>query len=218
MDKKSLKIEKVIELLSTLYSSWEGTIYEDCHTPFEFLVATILSQRTKDLVTIESIRNLFARYRTPQELNNAKLGEIEKCIKKVGFFRKKARVVKAIAKILSKNYQSYVLEDRDFLLSLPGVGPKTANCVLVYAFAKPAIPVDTHVNRIVHRLKWVKTKHPKKTERELQKIIPQKHWSKINPLLVRFGQEICRPTKPRCEECGLGNQKLCPFKPHSEAR
>jgi len=113
-----------------------------------------------------------------------------------------------VSQIIHNEYQGNVPEDKENLISLPGVGGKTANCVLVYAFKKPAIPVDTHVHRISNRLGWVSTKTPEKTEKRLQDILPKNQWIRINRLFVRFGQEICIPTNPKCDICPL--KEICP--------
>ena len=113
-----------------------------------------------------------------------------------------------MSQIIHDEYQAKVPDNRDDLLSLPGVGNKTANCVLVYAFKKPAIPVDTHVHRISNRLGWVSTKTPEKTEKKLLEILPRDQWIRINRLFVRFGQEMCIPTNPKCKICPLDD--ICP--------
>lgn len=175
--------------------------------PFRVLITTILSQRTRDENTDEAAATLFAVYKTPVEIANAPTEEIEKLIKKAGFFRVKAKRVKEVSRIIHEDYNDIVPEDINELLALPGVGRKTANCVLVYGFRKNAIPVDVHVHRISNRLGLVKTKFPEETELELMKIVPEGHWLDLNETFVRFGQDICRPIGPKHEECPIND--LC---------
>jgi endonuclease-3 len=138
----------------------------------------------------------------------ADVGEIEALIRDVGFFRVKAGRIKDISRILLDKYDGKVPEDIESLLGLPGVGRKTANCVLAHAFLKDALAVDTHVHRISNRLGLVETKVPEETETELKKIFPKKYWKHINLLLVKLGQNICRPISPRCGACVLND--ICP--------
>jgi endonuclease-3 len=177
--------------------------------PFRVLITTILSQRTRDENTDEAAATLFAVYKTPEEIANAPRDEIEKLIKKAGFFRVKAQRVKETARIIHEDYNDVVPDNIKELLALPGVGRKTANCVLVYGFRQSAIPVDVHVHRISNRLRLVKTKSPEETELELMKIVPEGYWLDLNESFVRFGQDICRPIGPKHEECPIND--LCNF-------
>jgi endonuclease-3 len=176
--------------------------------PFRALRATVLSQRTRDEVTERASEKLFSKYGTASALAQADVKGIEALIREVGFYRIKAPRVKEIARIISNDFKGKVPDDMEVLLSLPGVGRKTANCVLVYGFGKDAIAVDTHVHRISNRLGLVSTKTPEETEIKLREVLPKKHWRYINELLVRFGQDICRPVAPRCGACAL--YELCP--------
>jgi endonuclease-3 len=176
--------------------------------PYHVLIRTILSQRSKDENTDKAAEQLFKIYDTPQALANGDIRRIETLIKPSGLYTAKAKNIRNVAKILIDDYDSQVPMDIDEMLKLPGVGRKTANCVLVYGFNEPAIPVDTHVHRISNRLGWVETKTPEQTEMELSKFLPKKYWIEINELLVRFGQEICRPIGPKCTSCPLND--LCP--------
>ncbi len=171
--------------------------------PFEVLISTVLSQRTRDESTERASEQLFAKYKTPKQLSQAPLKDIEKLIKPSGFYITKARRIKEISRILIQKYQGKIPEDFDKLIKLPGVGRKTANCVLVYAYRLPAIPVDTHVHRISNRIGFVKTKTPEQTESELVKIIPREYWVDFNELFVKFGQQICQPIKPLCWKCPI---------------
>ena len=177
--------------------------------PFRVLITTILSQRTRDENTDQAAAALFDVYKTPEEIANAPTEEVEKLIKKAGFYRVKAKRVKEVSKIIHEDYNDVVPDDIEELLGLPGVGRKTANCVIVYGFRKSAIPVDVHVHRISNRLGLVHTKNPDETEFELAKIVPQKYWLDLNEKFVRFGQDICRPIGPKHEECPISD--LCDF-------
>ncbi len=176
--------------------------------PFRQLIATVLSQRTRDEVTDRASGKLFSKYGTATALAGADVSDIEELIREVGFYRIKAPRVKEIARIISNDFKGKVPDDVDTLLSLPGVGRKTANCVLVYGFGKDAIAVDTHVHRISNRLGLVSTKTPEETELKLREVLPKRYWRYINELLVRFGQDICRPVGPKCGVCMIG--EMCP--------
>ncbi len=171
--------------------------------PFSILIGTILSARTKDENTAKVVKKLFSRYRTPKALANAKVRNVEKLIKSIGFYHVKAKRIIKVAQIINSQYRGKVPENFEKLIELPGVGRKTANCVLVYAFDTPAIPVDTHVHRISNRLGLVDTKMPEETEMELRKKIPKKYWLQINDTFVMYGQNICKPISPMCNICKI---------------
>lgn len=171
--------------------------------PFSILIGTILSARTKDEATTKAVKVLFARYKNPKELSRAKVKDVEKIIHSIGFFHVKAKRIIEVAKIIDKKYKGDVPDDLETLIQLPGVGRKTANCVLVYAFEKPAIPVDIHVHRISNRLGLVETKNPEDTESQLTKIVPKKYWIDINDTFVMYGQNICKPISPMCDVCQI---------------
>jgi len=166
---------------------------------FSILIGTILSARTKDETTAKAVKKLFSKYKTPKALANAKIKDIEKIIKSIGFYHVKSKRIIEVAKII----------DSQFKVKLPGVGRKTANCVLVYAFEKPAIPVDIHVHRISNRLGLVETKTPEETELALMKKIPKKYWIDINDTFVMYGQNICKPISPMCNVCKI--KKRCKY-------
>jgi len=171
--------------------------------PFSILIGTILSARTKDESTTKVVKKLFSKYRTPKSLAKAKTHDVEKLIKSIGFYHVKAKRIIEVARIIHSQYKGNVPENFEKLLELPGVGRKTANCVLVYAFDKPAIPVDTHVHRISNRLGLVDTKTPEETEFELIKKIPKKYWLQINETFVMYGQNVCKPISPLCNVCKI---------------
>lgn len=177
--------------------------------PFSILIGTILSARTKDEATTKAIKVLFARYKNPKELSRAKVKDVEKIIHSIGFFHVKARRIIEVANIIDKKYKGVVPDDLETLVQLPGVGRKTANCVLVYAFEQPAIPVDIHVHRISNRLGLVETKNPEETEAQLMKIVPKRYWIDINDTFVMYGQNICKPVSPMCEVCQI--KRDCKF-------
>ena len=172
-------------------------------SPLSILIGTILSARTRDENTSAVVKKLFSKYKTAHELGNAKISDVEKIIKSTGFYRVKARRIIEVASIIDSKYSGKVPQTIEELLELPGVGRKTANCVLVYAFDKPAIPVDTHVHRISNRLGLVQTKIPEETELELVKKIPKEHWIRINDIFVMYGQNICKPISPMCDVCQI---------------
>ncbi len=174
--------------------------------PFRILIGTILSQRTRDEKTAQATERLFARFKSPDELASASPAEVKELIRPVGFYNTKTKGIIAVSKKLVDEFGGEVPFKMDDLLSLPSVGRKTANCVLVYGFDRPAIPVDTHVHRISNRLGLVETKKPEETEAELVKTVPRRYWLDLNDLFVRFGQTVCKPIGPRCEECTLRAQ------------
>jgi len=177
--------------------------------PFSILIGTILSARTKDESTTKVAGKLFTRYKSVRALANAKIRDVEKIIKSIGFYHVKAKRIIEVASIIDTQFNGKVPDDLDTLITLPGVGRKTANCVLVYAFEKPAIPVDVHVHRISNRLGLVDTKTPEETESELMKKVPQRYWLEINDTFVMFGQNICKPITPMCNVCKI--KKICKY-------
>jgi endonuclease-3 len=177
--------------------------------PFEVLIFTVLSQRTRDGNSMRASKQLFSRFDTPRKLAGAGIREIEKLITPSGFYKVKARYIKSISQELIKRFGSKVPSNLDDLLSLPGVGRKTANCTLVYGFRIPAIPVDTHCHRIPNRLGLIKTKTPEQSEFALMKIVPRDSWIEFNDLVVRFGQTVCLPIKPKCNICKVS--KYCDY-------
>ena len=177
--------------------------------PFSILIGTILSARTKDETTTRIVKALFLKYKNPKQLAYAKIKDVEKIIKSIGFYHVKSKRVIDVAKIINTKYKGIVPDDLDTLVQLPGVGRKTANCVLVYAYDKPAIPVDIHVHRISNRLGLVDTKNPEETEQELIKKIQKKYWLNINDTFVMYGQNICKPISPMCNVCKI--KKSCKY-------
>jgi len=177
-------------------------------TPFEILVSTVLSLRTKDEVTAEAAHRLFQVAKTPEDLVNLDEAILKKLIYPVGFYPTKAKRLLSISRILIEQYGGRVPDSLDELLTLPGVGRKTANLVMTEGFKVPAVCVDTHVHRISNRIGYVNTKTPEKTEFALREKLPRKYWIKYNELLVSFGQTVCRPVSPFCSTCTVAD--ICP--------
>jgi endonuclease III len=174
---------------------------ENSRTPFRILIATILSLRTKDTLTVTITPRLFAAADTPESMLALSEELIAELIYPVGFYRTKARSIREVCAILLQRHGGEVPADMDALLALPGVGRKTANLVLAMGFGQPAICVDTHVHRITNRWGYLQTKTPEETEMALRAKLPERHWIAINGLLVTLGQNICHPTSPRCSVC-----------------
>ena len=157
--------------------------------------------RCRDEVTDVVSRKLFEAYPTSRKLAAAPPRDVQRIIRSIGFYRMKAKYVIETSRMLMEEYGGRVPQTLEELTRFPGVGRKVANCVLVYAFGKPAIPVDTHVHRVSNRLGWVRTKNPDKTERELERILPRRHWLEVNELFVAHGKAVCRPVRPLCNKC-----------------
>ena len=168
--------------------------------PFIIFISCLLSLRARDTVTYPVSRKLFARARTPQELLDIPLSELEELLYPLGFYRKKAQTIRSASHELIKRFKGKVPDTEEELLSIKGVGRKTANLVLGFAFEIPAICVDTHVHRLANRLGWVQTTNPDDTERELKKLVPKKYWIELNTYLVLWGQNVCLP-RPKCSQC-----------------
>ena len=169
--------------------------------PFRILIGCVISLRTKDEVTDPATERLFAKAKTPEAMARLTEAAIAKAIYPAGFYRTKARQIRAISGILRDHHGGYVPDTIEALLELPGVGRKTANLTVTLGFGKPGICVDTHVHRIANRLGWLKTKTPDETEGELRRILPKRWWIPINETLVRHGQQVCKPISPVCSAC-----------------
>ena len=198
-------IDRVFKTLArrrpvTMLGSFAGR-----RSAFQILIGTILSARSRDEMTEKVCERLFRRFPDARRLAAARPRELVPILRVIGFYRQKARFISETARIIVREHGGRVPETLEELMRLPGVGRKVANCVLVYAFGKPAIAVDTHVHRIANRLGWVRTKSPEETERNLAEFLPKRHWLTINELLVAHGKTICRPIGPRCDECPVTN-------------
>jgi endonuclease-3 len=176
--------------------------------PFRVLIACLLSLRTQDTVTGPAAARLFARARTPRTMLRLPARRIARIIYPVGFYRTKARTIRTVCRLLLERFGGRVPDDLDTLLTLPGVGRKTANLVVTLGYGKPGICVDTHVHRIANRLGWVRTRTPEATELALRARLPRRYWIGLNDLLVSFGQNVCLPVSPRCSRCPV--RGFCP--------
>ena len=209
MEKILSKMRKTMDAVKPPRMTALRELHEAETGPFSILIGTILSARTKDEATTKAVKALFSKYKNPRELSHAKIKDVEEIIKSIGFFHVKSRRIIEVAKIIDKKYKGAVPDDLETLIQLPGVGRKTANCVLVYAFEQPAIPVDIHVHRISNRLGLVDTKNPEETEQELMKSVKKRYWIDINDTFVMYGQNICKPVSPMCGVCQI--KKDCKF-------
>jgi endonuclease-3 len=191
---------------------WRATaladVAERSRDPYRVLIACLLSLRTKDETTGPAAERLFALADTPEAMLRLRREQIERAIFPVGFYRTKARVVLGVSRDLIERFGGAVPADLDDLLTLKGVGRKTANLVVTQGFNRPGICVDTHVHRISNRLGYVKTAVPDQTEAALRAKLPRRYWIGYNDLLVSFGQNVCLPLSPRCSQCPVG--RWCP--------
>ncbi|MCK5343657.1 MAG: endonuclease III [Candidatus Heimdallarchaeota archaeon] len=176
-------------------------------SPFLVLISCIMSLRTKDETTLPASKRLFKLADTPQNMLKLTIRQIEKVIYPVGFYKTKARTIKGICQDILMKFDGQVPDEINELLTLKGVGRKTANLVVVEGFGKSGICVDTHVHRISNRFGYVNTKVPDETEQALRKKLPKKHWNRYNELLVMWGQNVCRPISPFCSKCDVN--KYC---------
>jgi endonuclease III len=176
--------------------------------PFRILVGCLISARTRDEVTESACDRLFQRVKGPKDLLKLTSRQLEKAIYPVAFYRNKAKALKSLSSDLIERFGGEVPETLEELLTLQGVGRKTANLTLILAFDGMGICVDTHVHRIANRWGYVETATPEKTESALRKKLPNKYWQRINELLVGFGQTVCKPISPLCSQCPV--EKYCP--------
>jgi endonuclease-3 len=189
--------------LTTLASRYEidRFVSNNGPDPFRILIGCVISLRTKDEVTYPATERLFGKAATPAAMARLTEAAIARAIYPAGFYRTKARQIRAIANILRDHHASRVPDTIDELLTLPGVGRKTANLTVTLGYGKPGICVDTHVHRIANRLGWVVTKTPDETESALRRSLPKRWWIPINETLVRHGQQVCKPISPICSVC-----------------
>ena len=209
---KAPEVRKAIGLLKQAYPG-KGAVELD--RAEDVLLATVLSARTRDEQVLKVYPKLRAKFPKLSDLADAKTRDIEKPLSEIGLFRAKARAMKGIALSLIKEHGGKVPDTREALVALPGVGRKTANCVLCYAFRKPAIAVDTHVHRIANRMGWVRTKDVEATEEALMRLIPKDLWLHVNRVFVQFGRTTCIPGRPRCWSCPV--VRFCAY-PHKNLK
>ena len=204
-------IGDIIRRLRRTAPAWNPTaitrIADEKHDPYRILIACILSLRTQDRTTDAAATRLFALADTPATMLRLSAPRIARAIYPVGFYRTKSRVIRGISRELIDRYEGEVPADIDELLTLPGVGRKTANLVVTIGFGKPGICVDTHVHRISNRFGYVRTRTPDETEMALRESLPRRYWLGYNDLLVTFGQNVCVPISPRCSTCPV--RALC---------
>lgn len=209
---KPFEIEAVLPRLRAAAPAWHAPVVTfialQTGDPFRVLISCLLSLRTKDETTGPASQRLFALGDNPQALLGLSQAKIEKAIYPVGFYRTKAKTIHEICHALLDRYDGKVPDDLDELLTLKGVGRKTANLVLTQGFGKAAMCVDTHVHRISNRWGYVRTKDPLATEMALRRKLPLQHWMYYNDLLVAFGQTLCQPVSPKCSICPV--QEYCP--------
>ena len=202
------QIHPAIRILRREVRRWQEPVVgvmarESARDPFRILVSCLLSLRTKDKTTSEASARLFALAHTPVGLLKLSRRRIEGAIYPVGFYRTKAKAIRAISRRLLEDYQGKVPQSIDELTTLPGVGRKTANLVVTVGYQKPGICVDIHVHRITNRWGYVKTKTPEETEQALRARLPKRYWITFNDLLVPYGQNLCQPVSPFCSRCKL---------------
>jgi endonuclease III len=202
-----VSIGRAIARLNREAPRWRPTalaeVADRSRDPFRVLIACLLSLRTKDETTGPASERLFALAATPESMRRLTPTQIERAIFPVGFYRTKARVILGVCRDLIDRHGGTVPDSIDELLTLNGVGRKTANLVVTQGFNKPGICVDTHVHRISNRLGYVKTKTPEETETALRAKLPRRYWIGYNDLLVSFGQNVCLPVSPRCSLCPI---------------
>ncbi|MGI6085604.1 MAG: endonuclease III [Acetivibrionales bacterium] len=199
--RKKEKAEAILKELKSLYPDAKCTL--DFGTPLELLVATQLAaQCTDDRVNIVT-KNLFKKYRSAEDYAGADILELEQDIRPTGFFRNKAKNIKECCIKLLRDYNGMVPDNMEALLSLPGVGRKTANVILSTVFSKPGVIVDTHCRRLSNRIGLTKAQNPDIIERDLMKILPKSEWANFSHYLVYHGREICQARRPKCEICNI---------------
>jgi len=205
-------ISKVLSILSeyiqTVHTPILDLVKIQTNDPFKILVGTILSARTKDATTTQVLAKLFEKVNSPEDLLHLTITEIEDLIYPIGFYRQKAKYLKQLPIVLNFNFNNEIPDTIEELITLPGVGRKTANLVVILAFDKPAMCVDVHVHRISNRFGYIKTKTPAESEIALRQKLPIEHWKTYNSILVAFGQNLCKPVNPKCDICPVNTYCL----------
>lgn len=212
MPRTVAEIDRIVRTLTRTSRQWNptavGAVAEESRDPFRILISCLVSLRTKDEVTARASARLFHLARTPRTVADLPAATIAAAIYPAGFYRVKANTIREICRTLLDRHNGEVPDTMEGLLSLKGVGRKTANLVLTIGFGKPGICVDTHVHRISNRLGIVRTKTPEQTEAALRRVLPRRYWIPYNDLLVSFGQNVCKPISPLCSACPVNG--LCP--------
>jgi endonuclease III len=203
-------INEIMEILKVYYPSTEKTTLNRMRSnpeAFKILISCLLSLRTQDKNTEISSKRLFEVADTPKEIIALPIEQLEKLIFSSGYYKNKARTLKHVSEVILEYYNGKVPNTKEELMSINGIGPKTANIVLAFAYGKNVLPIDTHCHRIPNRLGWIKTKNPIQTEAELEKILPKKYWRDFNAIFVQFGKTICVPISAKCSICPVN--KYC---------
>ena len=206
-----MRIRQTIKILSKKYPSKGITTLNRMRTKpnaFKILISCLLSLRARDENTKKVSEQLFKVAKTPKEIIKLPIKKLEKLIFSSGHYHKKARALQHVSKEILKKFKGKVPKTREELMSIKGIGPKTANIVLAFAYGQCVIPVDVHVHVIANRLGWIKTKTAEKSEPELMKIIPKEYCANLNSILVQFGRDLCITISPKCSICPL--KKSCP--------
>jgi endonuclease-3 len=210
MEIKKERVIKILRLMAKEIKKYEKPTVRrtsEKEDPFKTLITCLLSLRTQDKNTAKTSQALFKVADTPRKILKLPRKKLEKLIFSSGYYKNKAKTIKHVSKILLEKYKGKVPSTREKLLEIKGIGPKTANIVLCFAYKQNFIPVDTHVHVISNRLGWVRTKSAEKTEPELEKIVPKKYWQELNTIFVLFGQKVCQTQSPLCSKCPV--KKLC---------
>ena len=198
---KKSEIESIISILEEMYPDAGCSLYYK--NPLDLLIATILAAQCTDIKVNKVTKNLFLKYKDIKDYQKVDIEELEEDIRPTGFFKNKAKNIKACVEKILKDFNGKVPDSLDELVKLKGVGRKTANVILSNAYKIPAIPVDTHVKRLSNRIGLSKNKDPEKIEYDLMNLIPKEKWSKFSHLLIFHGREICKAKKPKCEICKI---------------
>ncbi len=211
MKNLSENIDIIMKILSKEFPVSKTTLNKmrlDNSDAFRILISCLLSLRTQDKNTEIASKRLFEVADTPEKIISLPQEKLENLIYSSGHYKKKARTLKHVSEVLIKEFNGSVPQTREELMSIKGIGPKTANIVLAFAFGKEVLPIDTHCHRIPNRLGWVQTIRPERTEEELIRILPKKYWREFNSIFVQFGKTICQPISPFCSICPIS--KYCP--------
>lgn len=204
--KKKERVKHIFEILDPLYTREKTAL--KYRTPFQLLISTILSAQCTDKQVNSVTKTLFKKYKNPQDYINAPIAELEEDIRPTGFFRNKAKSIKGCTQGLVDLYGGEVPSTMDELVKLPGVGRKTANCVLGAAFDVPGVVVDTHVKRLSLRLGLTENQNPDKIEKDIEKLLPKDRWRRFSDILIYHGRDVCKARKPDHDRCPVFN--LCP--------
>jgi len=211
-----LNISKAIETLEEYFKDKGKTTLNEMRNdksreaPFKILIACLISLRTQDKNTEIAANRLFSVAQTPEEILALPIEKLEELIYSSGHYKKKSQTLKSVSKEILERFKGSVPDTREELLSIKGIGPKTAAVVLGFAYGQTVIPVDVNVHRIANRLGWVNTKTAEKTETELMNLIPKRYWKELNAIFMLHGKNICVPLSPHCSICPVSF--LCPKK------